>query len=57
MNIKADIEGGSNLSDGLRKHPLIFDDLYCNLVAAGEHAGILDTILDKVATYKEKTEA
>ncbi|HID49377.1 MAG TPA: type II secretion system F family protein, partial [Chromatiales bacterium] len=57
LNIKADIEGGSNLSDALAKHPLQFDELYCNLVSAGEHAGILDNILDKVATYKEKTEA
>jgi type IV pilus assembly protein PilC len=57
LNIKADIEGGSNLSDALAKHPLYFDDLYCNLVNAGEHAGILDSILDKVATYKEKTES
>ena len=57
LGIKSDIEGGSNLSDALAKHPLIFDDLYVNLVRAGEHAGILDSILDKVATYKEKTEA
>ena len=57
ISIKNDIEGGSNLSEGLAKHPLHFDDLYCNLVRAGEHAGILDSILDKVATYKEKTEA
>lgn len=57
MTIKTDIESGSTLSDALAKHPLQFDDLFCNLVAAGEHAGILDNILDKVATYKEKTEA
>jgi type IV pilus assembly protein PilC len=57
LSIKSDIEGGSNLSDALAKHPLQFDELYCNLVSAGEHAGILDNILDKVATYKEKTEA
>ena len=57
ISIKNDIEGGSNLSDALAKHPFHFDDLYCNLVRAGEHAGILDNILDKVATYKEKTEA
>ncbi len=55
--IKTDIESGSNLSDALKKHPMQFDELYCNLVQAGEHAGILDNILDKVATYKEKTEA
>lgn len=57
LKIKSDIEGGSNLSDALSKHPLYFDDLFCNLVQAGEHAGILDSILDKIATYKEKTEA
>lgn len=57
LAIKTDIESGSNLSDALAKHPFYFDELYCNLVAAGEHAGILDTILDKIATYKEKTEA
>ncbi|MGD8796066.1 MAG: type II secretion system F family protein, partial [Thiohalophilus sp.] len=57
LTIKADIEGGSNLSEALAKHPFHFDDLYCNLVRAGEHAGILDNILDKIATYKEKTEA
>ena len=57
ITVKNDIEGGSNLSDALAKHPLYFDDLFCNLVRAGEHAGILDSILDKVATYKEKTEA
>lgn len=57
LSIKADIESGSNLSDALGKHPYQFDDLFCNLVSAGEHAGILDTILDKIANYKEKTEA
>ncbi len=55
--IKADIEGGTTLSEALAKHPLQFDELFCNLVQAGEHAGILDSILDKIATYKEKTEA
>lgn len=57
LNVKTDIEGGSTLSDALAKHPYHFDELYCNLVQAGEHAGILDTILDKIATYKEKTES
>ncbi len=57
LKVKTDIEGGSNLSDSLAKHPYHFDELFCNLVRAGEHAGILDNILDKVATYKEKTEA
>jgi len=57
MSVKADIEGGSSLTDALAKHPHQFDDLYVNLVGAGEHAGILDDILDKIATYKEKTES
>lgn len=57
LSVKADIESGSNLSDALAKHPFHFDELFCNLVSAGEHAGILDSILDKIATYKEKTEA
>ncbi len=57
LTIKADIEGGSPLAEALGRHPLYFDDLYCNLVNAGEQAGILDTLLDKIATYKEKTEA
>lgn len=55
--IQADIEGGTNLTEALSKHPLYFDPLYCNLVGAGEQAGILDGLLDKIATYKEKTEA
>lgn len=57
MAIKADIEGGSNLSGALRRHPRYFDSLFCNLVAAGEQSGTLDDLLDKLATYKEKTEA
>jgi len=55
--IKTDVEGGSNLSDALGKHPYHFDELFVNLVQAGEHAGILDSVLDKIATYKEKTES
>ena len=55
--IKSDIEGGATLTDALRKHPKYFDDLTCNLVNAGEQAGILESLLDKIATYKEKTEA
>ena len=55
--VKQDIESGTTLSTALGKHKLYFDALYCNLVQAGEQAGILDTILDKVATYKEKIEA
>ena len=57
LGIKGDIESGTNMTVALGKHPLYFDSLYCNLVAAGEQAGILDSILDKVATYKEKIEA
>lgn len=57
MAIKTDVESGSNLADAMAKHPLYFDDLVCNLVEAGEAAGVLDTLLDKIATYKEKTEA
>ncbi len=57
LDIKSDIEGGSTLADALGKHPLHFDDLFVNLVAAGEQAGALETLLDKIATYKEKTEA
>jgi type IV pilus assembly protein PilC len=57
MAVKQDIESGTNLSTALGKHPLYFDALYCNLVQAGESAGILDAILEKVATYKEKIEA
>lgn len=57
LTIKSDIEGGSTLAESLKKHPVQFDDLTCNLVEAGEHAGILEDLLDKIATYKEKTEA
>src|SRR6201994_1452226 len=57
LDIKADVEGGTSLHESLAKHPLYFDDLYVNLVEAGEQAGALEALLDKVATYKEKTEA
>jgi type IV pilus assembly protein PilC len=57
LAIKADIETGNALHVALGKHPLYFDDLYTNLVEAGEHAGALETVLEKIATYKEKTEA
>jgi type IV pilus assembly protein PilC len=57
LAIKADVEAGTSLHEALAKHPLYFDDLFVNLVEAGEHAGALETLLDKVATYKEKTEA
>ena len=57
LAIKNDVESGNNLADSLAKHPLYFDDLYVNLVRAGEAGGILETLLDKIATYKEKIEA
>lgn len=57
LAIKGDVEGGSALAEALAKHPIYFDDLFVNLVEAGEQAGALETLLDKVATYKEKTEA
>jgi type IV pilus assembly protein PilC len=57
LEIKNSVEGGSTLHESLAKHPLYFDDLFVNLVEAGEHAGALETLLDKIATYKEKTEA
>jgi type IV pilus assembly protein PilC len=57
LAIKADIEAGTSLHEALGKHPLYFDKLYTNLVEAGEHAGALETLLDKIATYQEKTEA
>jgi type IV pilus assembly protein PilC len=57
LSIKQDIETGNALHAALGKHPLYFDDLYTNLVEAGEHAGALETVLEKIATYKEKTEA
>src|ERR1700680_2118760 len=57
LDIKANIEGGSTLHESLAKHPLYFDDLFVNLVEAGEQAGALETLLDKIASYKEKTEA
>ncbi|MCU7807205.1 MAG: type II secretion system F family protein [Candidatus Thiodiazotropha sp. (ex Semelilucina semeliformis)] len=57
LSIKSDVEGGTALADALRKHPLYFDDLFVNLVRAGEHAGVLEDLLDKIATYKEKTES
>jgi len=57
LGIKADVEAGGQLTDALRKRPLQFNALYCNLVEAGEHAGILEGILHKIASYMEKTEA
>ena len=57
LDIKASVEGGSTLHESLAKFPLYFDELFVNLVEAGEQAGALETLLDKIATYKEKTEA
>lgn len=57
LSIKTDIEGGDTLAQALSKKNLYFDELFCNLVAAGEQAGVLETLLDKIATYKEKTES
>jgi len=57
MAVKQDVEGGTALAEALSKHPLHFDDLFVNLVTAGEQSGSLETLLDKIATYKEKTEA
>jgi type IV pilus assembly protein PilC len=57
MDIKTDVETGSSLASAFRKYPLYFDALFCNLVSAGEAAGILDSLLDRLATYKEKIQA
>ncbi len=57
MDIKTDVESGSSLTIAFRKYPLYFDPLFCNLVGAGEQAGILDSLLDRLATYKEKIQA
>ena len=56
-SIRADVESGSSLSEAISKHPIQFDELYRNLVRAGESAGVLETVLDTVATYKENLEA
>ncbi len=54
MSIKADVETGSSLNQAFRKYPLYFDQLFCNLISAGEQAGILESLLDRLATYREK---
>jgi len=54
FELKTEVETGSSLNQAFRKYPLYFDPLFCNLVAAGEQAGILETLLDRLATYKEK---
>jgi hypothetical protein len=56
-DIRTDVETGTSLSAAFRKYPKYFDNLYCNLVEAGEAAGILEDLLDRLATYMEKTEA
>ena len=56
LKVKGEVESGTSLADSLAKHPLYFDDLVISLVSAGEQAGVLETLLDKIATYKEKTE-
>jgi type IV pilus assembly protein PilC len=57
LMVKTDVENGDSFTQALRKHPKQFDDLFCNLVEAGERAGVLEGLLDKIATYKEKSES
>ncbi|MGB9429895.1 MAG: type II secretion system F family protein [Gammaproteobacteria bacterium] len=57
LGIKADVESGNTLADSLAKQPLYFDKLFVNLIRAGEQSGALETLLERIATYKEKTEA
>jgi type IV pilus assembly protein PilC len=57
LSIKTDIESGTSMGEALRKHPKYFDQLFCDLVIAGEQSGALENMLDRIATYKEKTEA
>ena len=57
LKVRDDVASGTAFADALRKHPLHFDDLFCNLVASGEQSGALETMLDRIATYKEKTES
>lgn len=56
-SVRDDVAAGNNFADSIRKHPRYFDELFCNLVESGEQSGALETMLDRVATYKEKTEA
>ncbi len=55
LQVRQDVEGGSSLADAMKKHPKVFDDLFTNMIAAGEAGGILDTILKRLATYIEKS--
>ncbi|MEX2961320.1 type II secretion system F family protein [Microbulbifer sp. TYP-18] len=57
FKIRDDVASGMPFAEALRKHPLYFDNLFCNLVASGEQSGALETMLDRIATYKEKTES
>lgn len=57
LKIKSEVEGGSSFAHAISQHPLYFDELFCNLVDSGEQSGALETMLDRIATYKEKTEA
>lgn len=57
LKIKTEVEGGSSFAHAIRQHPLYFDNLFCNLVESGEQSGALETMLDRIAQYKEKTEA
>ena len=57
LKVRDDVSSGTAFADALRKHPLYFDDLFCNLVSSGEQSGALETMLDRIATYKEKTES
>ena len=57
IDVKQSLEGGASLHEALGRYPVQFDELYCNLVRAGETSGVLDTVLDTVATYKERTES
>ena len=52
--VKEDIEGGSSLTDALKKHPKVFDELFVNLIAAGEAGGILDVVLGRLSNYLER---
>ena len=55
--VRNDVAGGNSFAQSIRKHPIYFDELFCNLVDAGEQSGALETMLDRIATYKEKTES
>ena len=57
LSVRTDVSSGTGLAGALEKHPLHFDELFCSLVASGENSGTLEVMLDRVATYKEKTEA